>query len=71
MEIKMTKDKKMKPKVLRMRQIIEYTNLSKSYIYQKIAEGTFTKGRLLSAGIRVFDKNLVDDFLDKRTGKKG
>jgi|TARA_B100000315_G_C14488991_1_gene546626 predicted DNA-binding transcriptional regulator AlpA len=71
MEIKMTKDKKMKPKVLRMRQIIEYTNLSKSYIYQKIAEGTFPEGRLLSAGIRVFDTNQVDDFLDKRTGKKG
>jgi len=61
--------KPIQPKVLRMRQLVEYTNLSRAYIYQKISEGTFPPGFLISPGIRVFDKILVDAWLDKKMGR--
>jgi len=57
------------PKVLRMRQLVEYTNLSKSYIYQKINDGEFPTGDLLSPGIRVWPQQKIDDWLDHKMGK--
>ena len=66
----MTKENIIQPRVLRMKQLTEYTSLSRAYIYQKINEGEFPPGFLLSSGIRVFDKNLVDNFLDKKMRKE-
>ena len=57
------------PKVLRMRQLVAYTNLSKSYIYQKINEGHFPPGYMISPGIRAWQKSEIDNWLDQRMGK--
>jgi predicted DNA-binding transcriptional regulator AlpA len=53
-------------RMLRMRQLTEYCSLSKAYIYMKIAEGTFPPGHMISPGIRIWDRETVDSWLDKR-----
>jgi len=53
-----------------MRQLVEYTSLSRAYIYQQINEGTFPPGFLISPGIRVFDRILIDNYLDSKMGKE-
>ena len=52
--------------MLRMRQLIEYTGLSRAYIYQQINEGDFPSGYTLSPGVRVFEKSEIDAYLDQR-----
>jgi len=54
---------------MRMRQVTEYCALSRAYIYQKIAEGQFPPGNMISPGIRAWEKSVVDSWLDKRMGK--
>ncbi len=54
------------PRMLRMRQLIEYTGLSRAYIYQQINEGDFPSGYTLSPGVRVFEKSEIDAYLDQR-----
>lgn len=57
------------PRMMRMRQLTEYLALSKAYIYQKISEGSFPEGHMLSPGIRAWEKSDVDAWLDQRIGK--
>jgi predicted DNA-binding transcriptional regulator AlpA len=58
------------PRILRMKQLISYTSLSRGYIWQKINEGTFPAGYMISPGIRVWEKTQIDNWLDKRMGKE-
>ena len=57
------------PRLLRMRNLTAYLALSRAFIYQKITEGTFPPGDLISPGIRAWEKSVVDDWLDKKIGK--
>jgi len=58
----MTKD--IDPRVLRMKQLAHYTALSRAFLYEKIKEGSFPEGYMISTGIRVWLKSEVDDWLD-------
>jgi predicted DNA-binding transcriptional regulator AlpA len=57
------------PRMMRMKTLISYCALSRAYIYQKIAEGIFPPGHMISPGIRAWEKSVVDDWLDKKIGK--
>ena len=57
------------PRMLRMKQLISYTSLSRAYIYQKIAEGEFPPGHIISLGIRAWQKSEIDTWLDERMGR--
>jgi len=57
------------PRMMRMRQITEYTALSRAYIYQKITEGSFPEGHMLSPGIKAWERSEIDAWLDERMGK--
>jgi len=57
------------PRLMRMRQVIEYTALSRAYIYQKISEGSFPKGHKVSIGVTAFEKSEVDAWLDQQMGR--
>ena len=46
-------------RMMRMRQLTEYLALSKAHIYQKISEGMFPKGHMLSPGIRAWQVSEV------------
>ena len=54
---------------MRMKTLISYCALSRAYIYQKILEGNFPPGNMISPGIRAWEKAVVDDWLDKKMGK--
>ena len=54
------------PRMTRMRTLITYLALSRAYIYQKITEGTFPPGHMISPGVRVWEKSEIDQWLDKR-----
>ena len=56
-------------RMLRMRQLTKYCALSRAYIYQKIAEGEFPSGHMISPGIRAWQKSEIDAWLDKRIAK--
>ena len=62
--------KENQPRLLRMKQLVEYTSMSKAYLYQKIAEGELHKGYQISMGVRAWEKSEVDAWLDKRMGKE-
>ena len=62
-------NKTIQPKILRMRQLVEYTSLSRAYIYQKINDGEFPEGYLLSPGIRVWFQQKIDDWLHHKMRK--
>lgn len=55
--------------LLRMRSLTVYLDLSRGYIYQKINEGEFPPGHMISQGIRAWQKSEVDKWLDERMGK--
>ena len=55
--------------MLRMKQLTSYTSLSRAYIYQKITEGTFPPGHMISQGIRAWDKSEIDDWISKKMGR--
>lgn len=57
------------PRIMRMRQLTDYTALSRAYIYQKISEGSFPKGHKVSIGITAWEKSEVDAWLDQRMGE--
>ena len=65
----MTKENILQNRMMRMRQLTEYCALSRAYIYQKIAEGEFPRGNMISQGIRVWEKSDIDNWLDRRMGK--
>ena len=58
-------------RLMRMRNLTEYLALSRAHIYQKITEGTFPPGHMISPGIRAWEKSVVDDWLDKRMRGEG
>jgi prophage regulatory protein len=57
------------PRMMRMRTLISYCALSRAYIYQKIGEGTFPPGYMISPGIRAWQKSEIDSWLDERMGR--
>jgi len=57
------------PRLLRMRNLTAYLALSRAHIYQKITEGTFPPGHMISPGIRAWEKSEIDAWLDERMGK--
>jgi len=57
------------PRLLRMRNLTAYLALSRAHIYQKILEGNFPPGNMISPGIRAWEKSVVDDWLDKKIGR--
>ena len=57
------------PRMMRMKQLTNYTSLSRAYIYQKITEGTFPPGHMISQGIRAWEKSEIDAWLNERMGK--
>jgi predicted DNA-binding transcriptional regulator AlpA len=64
----MMKDKT-QPKTLRMRQLTEYTSFSRAFIYQKISEGDFPAGTLISQGVRIWSRATVDAWIDQQMGR--
>jgi len=62
----MTKETILQNRMMRMRQVTEYCALSRAYIYQKITEGTFPPGHMISLGIRAWQKTEIDQWLDAR-----
>lgn len=66
----MTKENIIQNRMMRMRQLTEYCALSRAYIYQKINEGAFPPGNMISKGVRIWDRKTVDSWLDKRMGKE-
>ena len=58
------------PRMMRMKQLITYTSMSRAYLYQKIAEGELHKGYQISPGVRAWEKFEIDNFLDRRMGRK-
>ena len=57
------------PRLMRMKQLIEYCSLSRAHIYSLISEDAFPKGCMLSAGVKAWERSVVDAWLDKRMGK--
>ena len=57
------------PRMMRMRNLTAYLALSRAYIYQKINDGTFPAGYMISPGIRAWQKSEIDAWLDKRIAK--
>lgn len=57
------------PRMMRMKQLITYTSMSRAYLYQKIAEGELYKGYQISQGVRAWEKSEIDTWLDKRMGR--
>jgi predicted DNA-binding transcriptional regulator AlpA len=62
-------NKTSQPRMLRMKQLTSYTSLSRAYIYQKIAEGDFPPGSMISSGIRIWDRATVDSWINERMGR--
>jgi predicted DNA-binding transcriptional regulator AlpA len=65
----MTRENILQNRMMRMRQLTEYCALSRAYIYQKIAEGEFPPGSMISSGIRIWDRAIVDSWLDEKMGR--
>ena len=57
------------PRMMRMKQLINYTSMSRAYLYQKIAEGELNEGYQISPGVRVWEKSEIDKWLDARMGR--
>jgi predicted DNA-binding transcriptional regulator AlpA len=52
--------------LLRMRSLTVYLDLSRGYIYQKINEGEFPPGDIISVGVRAWKKSEIDQWVEKR-----
>ncbi len=57
------------PRMMRMKQLINYTSMSRAYLYQKIAEGELNEGYQISPGVRAWEKSEIDKWLDVRMGR--
>jgi predicted DNA-binding transcriptional regulator AlpA len=60
----MDKENSYQNPVMRMRDLTKYLPFSRAYIYQKISEGSFNPGYLISPGVRIWRKNDVDEWLN-------
>jgi predicted DNA-binding transcriptional regulator AlpA len=58
------------PRMMRMKQLITYTSMSRAYLYQKIAEGELHEGYQISAGVRAWEKSEIDNWLNERMGRE-
>jgi prophage regulatory protein len=56
-------------RMMRMKQMVEYTSLSRGYIFQKINEGTFPPGVMISSGVRAWQKSDIDNWISKKMGE--
>ena len=56
-------------RMMRMKQMITYTSMSRAYLYQKVEERELHKGYQISPGVRVWKKADIDNWLDKKMGK--
>ena len=56
-------------RLMRMKQLITYTSMSRAYLYQKIAEGELHKGHQISPGVRAWEKSEIDKWINKRMGR--
>ena len=54
------------PRLFRMKNLITYCGFSRAYIYEKINEGSFPPGHMISPGIRAWEKTEVDAWLDRQ-----
>ena len=54
------------PHLLRMRSLTAYLDLSRGYIFQKINEGTFPPGYIISVGVRAWKKSEIDQWIEKK-----
>ena len=52
-------------RMMRMKQLITYTSMSRAYLYQKVAEGELHEGYQLSPGVRAWEKSEIDNFIDR------
>jgi predicted DNA-binding transcriptional regulator AlpA len=52
-------------RMMRMKQMITYTSMSRAYLYQKVAEGELHEGYQLSPGVRAWEKSEIDNFIDR------
>ena len=52
-------------RMMRMKQMITYTSMSRAYLYQKVAEGELHEGYQLSLGVRAWEKSDIDNFIDR------
>ena len=59
------------PRLLRMRNLTAYLALSRAYIYQKINEGTFPPGHMISPGIRAWERTEIDQWVDDKKMGRG
>ena len=57
-------------RMMRMKQMITYTSMSRAYLYQKVAEGELHEGYQLSPGVRAWEKSEIDNFIDRLKGMK-
>ena len=57
------------PHLLRMRSLTVYLDLSRGYIYQKISEGTFPPGYIISVGVRAWKKSEIDQWVANKMGR--
>lgn len=57
------------PRLIRMKGLAKYLGFSKSYIHQKIAEGTFPPGHMISSGIRAWEVSEVNLWVDQRMAR--
>jgi predicted DNA-binding transcriptional regulator AlpA len=57
------------PRLLRMNDLVGYCKFSRAHIYQLIKDGSFPGGCMISAGIRVWEKVEIDEYLDQQMGK--
>ena len=62
---------KILPQVFRMKQLVSYTSLSRGYIYEKINEGTFPPGHMISPGVRVWKESEIIQWIDNKIGRSG
>ena len=65
----MIKEKNYQNRMMRASHVIKYCAFSRAYLYQKIAEGKFPPGHMMSPGIRAWEKSEIDNWLDKRMGR--
>ncbi len=57
------------PKLMRMSDLAKYCAMSKAHLYQKISEGSFPTGNMISPGIRAWLKSDIDTWIDQRMGR--
>lgn len=62
-------NEQLQPRMLRMKDLVKYTSFSRAYLYQKISDGLFPPGHMISPGIRAWQKSEVDAYLDKVMGR--